>query len=194
MAGADSIGESGRGSNAGRSSASSDRGRTTDAPSSKASGTPGRNAAAGQKNATSVNSVQSKLNQDRFEAATKKGAAKAQCALHAPVKSNQRARALEVTRQAPKGSVGAAIHPSLETAVSRFGELSAGRIGDFYERNRDLLNKPATDEDIADFVRRENEHFRAEGNWAARAFDMVLGEGWRENRIKENRDKQLGGQ
>ncbi|WP_205525864.1 hypothetical protein [Pyxidicoccus trucidator] len=143
-----------------------------------------------------VNSVQARLNQDRFEAAAKKSAAKTQCALHAPVqnKPGQRARALEVTRQAPIGSVGAAIRPTLETAFSVANELFAGKIGDFYERNRDLLNKPATDENIADFVRRENEHFSAEGNWAAWAFDRVLGEGWRENQIKENRDEQLRGQ
>ncbi len=106
--------------------------------------------------------------------------------------SGQRERALEVTRQAPPGSVGAVIRPILETAMSGLGgvgfvaglaasaplpglapwvaqrtgamarEFAAGRVGEFYEQQRELLNRPATDANIQEFSRRETDFFRTQ--------------------------------
>ncbi len=77
------------------------------------------------------------------------------------VQAGQRQHALEVTRQSPPGSVGAAIRGPLE-AVKAVGSLCAGNIGDFYEANRELLSRPATPENIAEFARLETENFKAQ--------------------------------
>jgi hypothetical protein len=110
--------------------------------------------------------------------------------------AGQRERALEVTRQSPPGSVGAAIRPildgtmtGLQAAGSAAGtalgslvpglgpvlgpvlgrqggalarEFAAGAVGDFYEQNRALLHRPATDANILEFTQRETEFFRTQ--------------------------------
>ncbi|WP_147448701.1 hypothetical protein [Corallococcus terminator] len=115
----------------------------------------------------------------------------------------QRERALEVTRQSPPGSVGAAIRPLLSGAMQTLGavgygmgaapsaaalavpgmaatqpgllerigengragqaagrEVAAGQVGDFYESQRELLNRPATISNIMEFAQRETDFFR----------------------------------
>jgi hypothetical protein len=110
--------------------------------------------------------------------------------------AGQRERALEVTRQSPPGSVGAAIRPILDGTMTglRAGgsaagtalgslvpglgpflgpvlgrqggalarEFAAGAVGDFYEQNRALLHRPATDANILEFSQRETEFFRTQ--------------------------------
>ncbi|MFP2957168.1 hypothetical protein ACLEPN_04865 [Myxococcus sp. 1LA] len=136
-----------------------------------------------------------------------------------PAAGGQRQRALEVTRQCPPGSVGAAIRPLLSGAVGALGvmghaagaapgvlvhslpivgpalrasgvtspltrlgpaaeayarELGAGRVGDFYAQQRDLLSQPATEANIAEFARRETEFFQRETSPEARAFGSLM--------------------
>jgi hypothetical protein len=57
--------------------------------------------------------------------------------------------------------VGAAIRGPLE-ALKDVGSLCAGNVGDFYEANRELLSRPATSENIAEFARLETENFKAQ--------------------------------
>ncbi|WP_143101287.1 hypothetical protein [Stigmatella aurantiaca] len=109
----------------------------------------------------------------------------------------QRERAEAVLRQAPRGSVGAAIRPMMEEAIRRLGLLgdanvAAGSIGDFYERNRELLYRPATDKNIEKFARRETKHLRNERDWLAWAAGYLLSAQDRARFIKEERDKLLG--
>jgi hypothetical protein len=78
------------------------------------------------------------------------------------VQAEQRERALEVTRQSPPGSVGAAIHGPLAVATSVVGNICAGNIGDFYESHRSMLDRPATRENIEAFTRLETDHFNAQ--------------------------------
>ncbi|MDC0711772.1 hypothetical protein POL68_25105 [Stigmatella sp. ncwal1] len=85
------------------------------------------------------------------------------------VQPGQRERALETTRQAPPGSVGAAINTPLalahEALASKgLGGLCAGNVGDFYESQRPLLNSPATQENIERFSRLETENFAAQAD------------------------------
>ncbi|RYZ41608.1 MAG: hypothetical protein EOO71_11375 [Myxococcaceae bacterium] len=120
-----------------------------------------------------------------------------------PAPLGQRERALEVTRQSPPGSVGAAIRPLLSGAMQTLGavgygigaapsaaalaipgmapaassllerageqgragqaagrEVAAGQVGDFYEAQRELLNRPATISNIMEFAQRETDFFR----------------------------------
>lgn len=104
----------------------------------------------------------------------------------------QRERALEVLRHAPPGSVGAAIRPMMEELIRRAGEMASGSLGEFYERNRGLLYRPATDKNIDKFARRETRHFRSERDWFAWGAGLVLSERDRAQLIKGCRDALLG--
>jgi hypothetical protein len=77
-------------------------------------------------------------------------------------KPGQRERAVNVTVEAPPGSVGAAINTPLALADFAVGGLCAGNVGDFYESQRSLLNSPATPENIATFARLETANFAAQ--------------------------------
>jgi hypothetical protein len=130
----------------------------------------------------------------------------------------QRERALAVVRQAPPGSVGAAIRPLLERAMAGLGaggatfamggggplgvalaprvarmtrEFAAGQVGTFYERQRALLNSPATDANIAEFSRRETEFFRTQ-SWLPRIVGRLMSAEDRAGVIRYSRDNGLG--
>ncbi|ADO75476.1 uncharacterized protein STAUR_7721 [Stigmatella aurantiaca DW4/3-1] len=77
-------------------------------------------------------------------------------------KPGQRERALNVTMEAPPGSVGAAINSPLAIATLAVGGVCAGNAGDFYESQRPLLNSPATPENIDTFARLETANFAAQ--------------------------------
>jgi hypothetical protein len=98
----------------------------------------------------------------------------------------QRERALEVTRQAPACSVGAAINRPLEAFTAAMGNRCAGAVGDFYEQQRELLNSPATDANIKEFARREGDFFETQSG-CSRALGGVLSDSMREAMIKSSR-------
>ncbi|NRD49707.1 hypothetical protein [Corallococcus exiguus] len=138
-----------------------------------------------------------------------------------PAPMGQRERALEVVRQAPAGSVGAAIRPLLSGAMQGMGavgyaagaapsaaalavegmgqsqmapallqqmqqqaragqaagrEAAAGQVGDFYEANRELLNRPATASNIWEFSMRETAFFRQQPLGVSMAASLMSGE------------------
>ncbi len=76
----------------------------------------------------------------------------------------QRERALQATREAPPGSVGAAINVPLAAVTHGVGVggWCAGKVGDFYESERSLLNSPATRQNVDTFARRETDFFQSQ--------------------------------
>lgn len=160
------------------------------------------------KPAASTN-VQSKHQQNIFE----KALSRPLVHLFVPESPGQRERALAVVRQAPEGSVGGAIQPLLEVAMggltlggvgvlsavpglnlildpstkARLGrEFAAGNVGDFYEQQRALLNRPATDANIEEFARRETAFFATQPGAAGIAGGLLSAE-QRANLIKGGR-------
>lgn len=74
-----------------------------------------------------------------------------------------RKRALAIARNAPHGSIGAAIAPMLNPMFRLFGNFFGGNIGDFYKQQRPLLHSPATHDNIKLFARRETHFFKTSG-------------------------------
>ncbi|WP_177233649.1 hypothetical protein [Stigmatella erecta] len=74
-----------------------------------------------------------------------------------------------------------------------FDNKAAGSIGDFYEKNRALLYRPATDKNIEKFARLETRQFKGESDPWARAFGSLLNERGRAWLIKYGRDNLTGG-
>ncbi len=90
------------------------------------------------------------------------------------IESGQRDKARDVVSTSPPGSVGAAIHDMLTRFDVRLvGNYAAGTVGDFYEQVKsELLDKPATPENIMEFARRETDFFNnqsdAAGYWGSK--------------------------
>lgn len=105
--------------------------------------------------------------------------------------TDQRLKAVAITASCPQGSVGRAINPlltgataalcaaggSIHPLLTRAGcDFAAGKVGDFYESQRDLLSKPATDENIEEFTRRETEFFKTQGSPAKEVGGLLSAE------------------
>lgn len=81
----------------------------------------------------------------------------------------QRSKARDIACASPNGSLGlAAICPNFDRMLARMSmNLCAGEVGDFYQRNRTLLHRPATDENIRDWAEKETIYFKRQGGCTA---------------------------
>lgn len=81
----------------------------------------------------------------------------------------QRSKAREIACASPPGSLGRdAICPNLENILVRLAfDVCAGEVGDFYQRNRDFLHRPATDANIRSWAERETIFFQSQGGCTA---------------------------
>lgn len=69
------------------------------------------------------------------------------------------------------------------------GEVASGEIGNFYENNKSLLEKPDTDENIKAFVQKETKYFGDEKNFMARFIGTRMSEQTRFDYVKKERDE-----
>ena len=81
----------------------------------------------------------------------------------------QRSRARDIACASPTGSLGRdAICPNFDSILARMSmNFCAGEVGDFYQRNRDLLNQPATDANIRNWAEKETRYFKSQGGCTA---------------------------
>lgn len=87
----------------------------------------------------------------------------------------QRSQARDIACASPTGSLGlAAICPNFDNMFARMSmNLCAGEVGEFYQRNRTLLHRPATDANIRDWAEKETIYFKRQGGCTALAGRML---------------------
>lgn len=105
-------------------------------------------------------------------------------------KTGQREKAYNVVRNMDPSTVGGAIAPLLKPYAAIAPKFCAGNIGDFYERNRHLLELKATDENIRLYANKETAYLRLETG-CTYGFGLLYTAEGRFQAIRDSRDNLI---